>query len=87
LLGTNADNAGAWIRAGEALERVLLEITRQGYAASMFTQVIEVPSTRALLRAELGITMYPHILIRVGRAQPIPPTRRRRLVDVIIDSA
>lgn len=87
LLGTNADNPGAWIPAGEALERVLLEVSQHGYTASMFTQIVEVPSTRALLRAELGIGMYPHVLIRVCRSAPTAPTRRRRLVDVITDDA
>ncbi len=41
----------AWLRAGEALERMLLEVTRHGFAASPLTQVIEVPATRAALRS------------------------------------
>lgn len=87
LLGTNSDNPGAWIAAGEALERVLLEAAHHGYTASLFTQVIEVPRTRALLRAELGLAGYPHVLLRVGRALRTPATRRRRLVEVIVDDA
>jgi hypothetical protein len=31
------------------------------------------------------LTMYPHILLRVGRASAITPTRRRRLVDMIAE--
>ncbi len=85
LLGTNADNPGAWARAGEALERVWLEIAHRGFTASPFTQVIEIPSTRELLRAELGISMNPHVLLRVGRAPATSPTRRRRLVDMLVD--
>lgn len=87
LLGTAADNPGAWLRAGEALEHALLEVARHGYAASPFTQVIEVPNTRAMLRQELRLTMYPHVLLRVGRAAVTPATRRRRLVDMLVDSA
>ena len=85
LIGTDEDGPAAWLRCGEALERVLLEVTRAGYAASPLTQVIEVPQTHAALRAELGLSMQPHVLLRVGRAPITPATRRRRLVDVIVD--
>jgi hypothetical protein len=83
LLGTVGDSPETWLRAGEALERVLLEVTRQGYVASPLTQVTEMPPTRSMLRHELAITMMPHLLLRVGRAPLAPGTRRRRLVDVI----
>ena len=83
LLGTRQDTPAAWLRAGEALERVLLEVTRRGYAASPLTQVIEVAATNALLRQELQLRMYPHVLLRVGRAPATPATRRRRLVEVL----
>lgn len=86
LLGTVGDNPANWLRAGEALQRVLLEITRHGFTASPLTQAIEVPATRAALRAELGLSMAPHMLLRVGRAQQTPATRRRRLVDVLVES-
>jgi hypothetical protein len=85
LLGTNADNPAAWARAGEALERVWLEITDHGFTASPFTQVVEVPRTRAALRDELGLAMQPHVLLRAGRAAATAPTRRRRLVDVLAE--
>jgi hypothetical protein len=83
LLGSCEDDAMAWLRAGEALERMLLEVARLGYAASPLTQVIEVTRTNELLRHELGLTMFPHVLLRVGRAPAMLATRRRRLVDVI----
>jgi hypothetical protein len=65
---------------------VLLELTQRGYVASPFTQVIEVARINAMLRQELALTMYPHILRRVGRASATTPTRRRRLVDMIAGS-
>jgi hypothetical protein len=86
LLGTLADTPAAWLRAGEALERILLEITRQGFTASPLTQVIEVTATRVQLRQELGLIMHPHILLRVGRAPSTPATHRRRLVDVLVET-
>ena len=87
LLCTQGDAPADWLRAGEALERVLLEITRHGFAASPLTQVTEVPSARAQLRSELKLTGYPHVLLRIGRSEPTPGSRRRRLVDVIREEA
>jgi hypothetical protein len=86
LLGTADDNPMAWLRAGEALERVLLELADRAYAASPLTQVVEVTRTNVALREELGLRMHPHILLRAGRAPVTPATRRRKLVDVIIET-
>jgi hypothetical protein len=85
LLCTDGDSPADWLRAGEALERVLLEVTRHGFAASPLTQVTEVPAARAQLRRELGLTSYPHVLLRIGRAPVAPESRRRRLVDVLFE--
>jgi hypothetical protein len=73
----------AWLRAGEALEHILLEITANGYVASPFTALIEVAPTNAALRDELELAMFPHILLRVGRAPSTPASRRRRLGDML----
>jgi hypothetical protein len=83
LLGTAGDGPDSWLTAGEALEHVLLEVARHGFAASPLTQVVEVTSARAALRHELRLSMIPHILLRVGRAAATPSSRRRRLVDVL----
>jgi hypothetical protein len=87
LICTEGDAPADWIRAGEALERVLLEITRHGFVASPLTQVTEVPTTRAELRRELGMTMNPHVLLRIGRAPLTPATQRRAFVDVLTEEA
>lgn len=85
LIGSSEDSRSAWLRTGEALERVLLDVASRGYTASFFTQVIEVPRTNVLLRQELRLTTHPHVLLRVGKAERTPMTRRRRLVDVLSD--
>jgi hypothetical protein len=85
LLGTDTDEPLGWLHAGEALERVLLEITRHGLVASPLTQMIENAAIRLQLRTALGLTMFPHVLLRVGRAPFTPATRRRRLVEVLVD--
>jgi hypothetical protein len=86
VLGTEEDDPLSWLRAGEALERVLLEIARCGYAAGPLTQAVEVPDTRYALRTELGLTFYPQFLLRVGRAHATPSTPRRPLTEVLAET-
>jgi hypothetical protein len=83
LLGTAADDSRSWVRAGQALERVLLEITRHGFVASTLTQAVEVPVTREGLRSQLRLGVHPDVLLRIGRAPATPAPRRRRLVDML----
>ena len=85
LVCSPSDTPMQWLRTGEALERMLLEVTRHGFAASPLTQVTEVPSARAQLRRELGLIAYPSVLVRIGRAPATPSSPRRRLVDVLFE--
>ncbi len=83
LLTTLTDAPKAWLRAGEAMQRVLLELTQAGWAASPVTQAVEVPVTRSQLRAALCWGAHPQMLLRVGRAAPVQKTPRRRSADVV----
>ena len=83
LLTTADDSRLGWLRAGEALERIWLETTRRGYAMSLLTQVVEVPRTREQLRAELGLTSHPLVLLRIGKAPITASSHRRRLGDML----
>jgi nitroreductase len=86
LLATRDDTPLAWLRAGEAFERLLLELTWLGWAASPVTQALEVPRTREQLRSELAGDAYPQMMLRIGRAAPTPAAPRRRRDDVVRDS-
>jgi hypothetical protein len=55
VLGTTRSTRSAWLRAGEALQRILLAATRLDFVVSLASQVAEVPSTRDRLRKELGL--------------------------------
>ena len=83
LLITEHDRPGDWLRAGEALERALLEITRSGYAVGLSSQLAEVPSVRTRVRRVLRTDGFPHVLLRIGAAPASPATRRRRLGELI----
>jgi hypothetical protein len=86
VLGTRSDTPQDWVRAGQALERVWLEVTRAGFAASVFTQVAEIARLRVTLRDELRLGCYPHLVLRVGRAAQTPPTRRRPVEDLLVEA-
>ena len=87
VLGTAEDSPVEWLRAGEALERVLLEVARRGLAGLPLTRVIEVVHLRSRLRSQLRLSMQPHVLLRIGRAPSMPAPRRRRLVEMLSEAA
>jgi hypothetical protein len=86
LLATRNDDPGAWLRSGEGLQRVLLELTRLGWVASPLTQAIEVPVTRTQLRAALTWDAHPQMLLRIGQAEPTGPVPRRPRSEAVTDS-
>jgi hypothetical protein len=86
LLATHDDGPEAWLRSGEALQRVLLELTRLGWVASPLTQAIEVPVTRTQLRAALTWDAHPQMLIRIGRAEATAPVPRRPRSEAVTGS-
>lgn len=83
LLGTDGDDELSWLLAGQALERIWLEITAAGFTSSPLTQVIEVARCHEQLREELHLSWHPDVVLRVGRAPVTPATRRRLLSDVL----
>lgn len=85
VLTTEGDHPADWVRAGEALERVLLEATARGLAVALEASAIEVNETRRALRHQLGLRANPQLILRVGYARPVPPTPRRPVTEVVKD--
>jgi nitroreductase len=83
---TVESNRWTWLRAGEALQRILLEATRFDFVVGIASQVAEVPSTRDRLRKELDLEFQPLLLMRIGRAAPTPASKRRDLTTIISDT-
>lgn len=81
IIGTDSDRSTDQVAAGQALERVLLEATGHGLAASPLGQAVDVNSTRALLAAAAGGLGHIQMLVRIGYpqagAQPLAATPRR----------
>jgi nitroreductase len=83
VLGSAEDRDTDQVKAGLALERVLLTATDAGLAVSMFSQAIEVPAARERLRLALGRHGIPQMVMRVGYGHPGYPSLRRPAASVI----
>jgi nitroreductase len=86
VLGMAESNRLAWLRGGEALQRILLEATRLDYVVSIASQVVEVGSTRDRLRKELGLDFHPLLLMRIGQAAPTPASKRQDPTMIISET-
>jgi len=83
LLGTNGDSSRDWLLAGQALGKVLLAATVAGLQASILGQVVDLPRTRRLLQARIGLRGPVQIALRVGLGRAAQPTPRRPLSTVL----
>jgi nitroreductase len=84
LLFTAGDAPTDWLRAGAALQRVLLTGTLRGLAATPLSQLSEIPALRRLL-AETATGQVVQTVLRIGYATtPALPTPRRAVEDVIV---
>lgn len=82
VLSTPLDQPVDWVRAGQALERVLLEATRSGVSASFLNQPLEHRELRWLVRHPLTGVGQPHMLMRLGYGEDVPLTPRRPVSEV-----
>ena len=88
VLGSEADDRLAQLRAGEATSAILLTATAKGLASCPITEPLEIPKTRDAVRSDVfGTDGYPQMLLRVGwapvHADPLPATPRRALSRVV----
>ena len=88
LLGGESDDRAAWLRAGQALGRVLLVATAEGLAASPLTQALDWPATRTRLRQRLSLIGHPQMMLRMGYPPEglTPPVSGRRPVAEVLRS-
>ncbi len=82
MLWTRMDTPEEWLRAGQALSRLLLLAYSEDVQASFFTQPIELPPLREILARTLDVRGFPQMLFRLGYAAPARPTPRRPVDQV-----
>jgi hypothetical protein len=77
ILLTSGDRRADWVRAGQALQRLLLHAASAWVFASLHTQPLENAVTRALIRDQLALPGYPQMLLQLGLADTAASTARR----------
>lgn len=85
VLSAHDDGPREEVRAGEALQRVLLTATVHGLAVSFLSQLVEVPEARSSLQRLVSGTKPPQVVLRIGHGWPVPRTPRRDPLDLIDD--
>lgn len=77
LLSTEHDRRSDWLRAGQALQHLLLVATAHGVRASLLHQPMEWPDLRRDLSPVPDLTGHAQMLIRLGYGPEGPATPRR----------
>jgi hypothetical protein len=77
VLTTPGDTAADWLRAGQALQRLLLRAATRWVFASLQSQPLESPGRRGEVRDLLGLAGQPQMLLQLGRANTALATPRR----------
>ncbi|WP_406090551.1 Acg family FMN-binding oxidoreductase [Streptomyces sp. NBC_01013] len=83
LLGTVKDRPVDWLRAGQALQHVLLQATLDGLATSLMSQPLEWPELRLFARDPSSAIGFVHMLLRLGYGPPGAVTPRRPVDEVL----
>ncbi|WP_375231966.1 Acg family FMN-binding oxidoreductase [Streptomyces sp. NWU339] len=83
VLSTSRDRPEDWLRAGQAMERVLLLATLEGLSSSFATQALEWSDLRWPLRDPVSGAGHIQIVLRLGYGPKGPSTPRRPVPDVL----
>jgi hypothetical protein len=83
-LSTIGDTPSQWLRAGQALQRVLLLATVRRLAVSFLTQPLEVGELRELIGAG-PLQRAVQMILRVGYGELAATSPRRPVDDVIVE--
>jgi nitroreductase len=81
VLSTAGASRVDWLRAGQALQRVLLTATARGIAASPLTQPLETDDAWMVRDPRSGAER-PQMILRLGYGLPVGGTPRRDISDV-----
>ncbi|EDX82901.1 hypothetical protein S7335_79 [Synechococcus sp. PCC 7335] len=74
-----------WIEVGRCYERFALQATALGIRNAFINQPVEESDLRSRLTQALGLgQVRPDLLVRFGRAQPMPSSLRRPIEAVLV---
>ena len=84
VLLTAGDLRIDWLRAGQALHRILAHAATARVFASLNTEPLEFPVIRDLIRTRLALPGAPQMLLQFGLARAGLATPRRAVPEVLI---
>jgi hypothetical protein len=84
VLLTRDDRRIDWLRAGQALYRLLLDAATEWVFASLHTQPLEDPVTRLLIPGQVGIPGFPQMIMQLGPVTAAAATARRPPGELIL---
>ncbi|WP_327730972.1 hypothetical protein OG250_39675 [Streptomyces sp. NBC_00487] len=87
VLSTERDDPPDWLRAGQALERILLHAATRHVMAAFHTQPLELPRLRTRVRETLTAGEFPQMILRLGSALSTCPVPRRPALEVLTAGA
>jgi nitroreductase len=85
VLVTAADSRLDWLRAGQALHRLLAHAATVWVAASLHTGPLEIPVIRNLIRTQLALPGTPQMVLQFGPAHASLASARRPVPEFLID--
>jgi hypothetical protein len=83
VLLTPGDGRADWLRAGQALHRLLAHAASEWVFASLYSQPLEAAAIRAVIRDRLALPGAPQMLLQLGIAHTAQATARRPASDLI----
>ncbi|MDX3235357.1 nitroreductase [Streptomyces sp. ME03-5709C] len=83
LLCTTGDGPADWLRAGQAMERVLLTATLSGLSTALTSQALEWSDLRWAVRDPGAPVGHPQMVLRLGYGPEASATPRRPVAEVL----
>ncbi|MGH3276432.1 MAG: hypothetical protein ACRDNZ_19155, partial [Streptosporangiaceae bacterium] len=83
VLTTTHDRPPDWLRAGQALHRLLVDAASLWVFARLQSEPLEATSLRGAVRDYLGLSGMPQMLLQFGRANAAAATPRRPVTEFI----
>jgi len=84
VVASASEDRAAWVRTGQVYERLALAMTSLNIKSAFLNQPIEIAEVRGKLQSALGLKeARPQLLVRFGYADPMPPSLRRPVEQVL----
>jgi len=84
-LATLDDSRVAWLEAGQALDRVLLQAASFGLGASFINHPLKVDWIRSQVADHLCPDRHPQAILRIGTPKKLPEATPRRSAQTVTD--